>query len=210
MSVNPSPAIDPVRARAIEEKRIRGENLDPAHTLGCTVLPTREHLLDVLPKGGIAAELGVAYGDFSEQILARMQPRELYLLDLWEGERYAPGYDAVTTKLAEPLARGQVIIKRGYSTKMLETFEDGFFDFIYIDTTHAYDLTLQELRLSSRKIKPNGLIAGHDFSAGNIVTPVIYGVIQACNRFCRENHWKYRYLTLESTSYFSFCLEKMA
>src|SRR5687767_6022213 len=47
------------------------------------VLTSRQELLRHLPKGGIAAEIGVADGDYSAAILASAEPRELHLIDPW-------------------------------------------------------------------------------------------------------------------------------
>ncbi|NDC63997.1 MAG: class I SAM-dependent methyltransferase [Planctomycetia bacterium] len=173
------------------------------------MLPNRGALLEALPKGGIVAELGVAEGDFSEQILRRVKPARLHLVDAWDSDRYLPGYDRVRERFAAEIASGQVAVHRGYSTDVVSRFDDASFDFIYIDTTHMYDLTLDELRLAAAKVKPDGCIGGHDFTAGDLIRPLMYGVIQAVNQFCRESGWRYRYLTLETHAHFSFCLEKI-
>ena len=207
---SPSPQEQALAQRRAEAERIRGPDLLPKHTEGCRVLPNRAALLDALPKGGVVAEVGVADGKFSEQILRRMQPARLHLVDAWDSERFGPGHDRVRERFAAEIARGQVAIHRGYSTDVLPRFDDATFDFIYIDTTHMYDLTLAELALAAAKVKPDGCIGGHDFTVGNPILPLMYGVIQAVNRFCRESDWRYRYLTLETHAHFSFCLEKIS
>lgn len=197
-------------ARDEEVKRIWSANLDDIHTSNCTVLPSRERLLEMLPKNGVAAELGVAFGDFSQEISNRLEPKVLFLIDYWlDDGRYSAGRERVKQRFAKEIASGDVVIREGYSTKVLENFADGFFDFIYIDTAHSFDVTLAELEVGSRKVKASGVLAGHDFCTGNVVAPVVYGVIQACSKFCRENNWRYKYLTLETGGSFSFCLERI-
>lgn len=44
---------------------------------------SRDELIALLPKGGVVAEVGVAFGDFSEVILARTLPKRLHLIDPW-------------------------------------------------------------------------------------------------------------------------------
>ena len=56
--------------------------LPPALLDHCEMCATRVHMLDKLPKGGIVAELGTDKGAFSREILARVQPSELHLIDL--------------------------------------------------------------------------------------------------------------------------------
>jgi len=195
--------------RQAEVDRIRGVALGRVHTEACRVLPTRDDLLDVLPKGGVAVEVGVASGGFSEEILKRLRPDKLYLVDAWKDERFAGGLSEVQERFANQIQVGLVELRRGFSTEVLGTFPDEYFDFIYLDTTHAYDLTIQELEISARKSKRSGLIAGHDFCAGNVVTPHVYGVIQATGTFCRQKNWRYKYLSIDPDTYFSFCLERV-
>jgi hypothetical protein len=61
--------------------------LERRHTADCELLPDRNMLLDLLPKGGVAAEIGVAFGDYTREILARAAPSQLYLIDAWATER---------------------------------------------------------------------------------------------------------------------------
>ena len=70
------------------------------------------------------------------------------------------------------------------STDAIGDFEDSTFDWIYIDTDHSYELTYKELRGYAPKVKPDGIIAGHDYSMGNWIDAYRYGVIEAVNEFC--------------------------
>ncbi|WP_244423128.1 class I SAM-dependent methyltransferase [Bradyrhizobium sp. ORS 375] len=165
-------------------------------------------MLDELPKGGVVAEIGVASGSFSREIIERLQPRKLHLVDAWNDDRFAGGLSVVQETFSAAIATGMVEINRSTSVEALSRFPDGYFDFVYIDTTHAYDLTLQELNLCLPKMKPAGLIGGHDFCSGNIVAPHVYGVIQATSKFCRERDWVYKYISIDPDTYFSFCIER--
>ncbi len=183
--------------------------LNDEHVNNAKIVPSRERLLDLLPKGGVVAEIGVAYGDFTRDILTRAAPSKLHLLDAWALDRYSEGKRKVEEAFSAEIASGAVALNQGYSTQMLETFPDGYFDWVYIDTSHAYRLTSQELLISSKKVKPRGRILGHDFTSGNVITPVPYGVIEACNEFCMKQGWQYEYLTLEFHGHFTFCLKSL-
>jgi predicted O-methyltransferase YrrM len=180
--------------------------LDARHTAGCEVLPDRRALLARLPAEAEVAEIGVANGNFSAEILRIARPRRLHLVDLWGDPRFAAGVDHIMTRFAGEIAAGVVEVRRGMSVDVLPTFADSSLDWIYIDTDHSYETTLAELRLARSKIRPGGVIAGHDFSVGNPVAPFVYGVIQACHQFCVEEGFRYRYLTLNAPGYFSFGL----
>jgi predicted O-methyltransferase YrrM len=42
-------------------------------------------------------------------------------------------------------------------------FEDGFFDFVFIDSSHRYEETKSEILIWYRKVKELGVLAGHDY-----------------------------------------------
>jgi len=180
--------------------------LQSVHTEGCTLLPSRTDLLNRLPMSGVAAEIGVAFGNYTAEIVSINKPSRLHLVDAWDSERYQAGLQSIKKKFASEITAGAVVIDQGYSTDVLEKFPDGYFDWVYIDTDHSYETTYKELILSSRKVKRGGQIAGHDFCTGNVVKPVPYGVIEACNRFCVEEGWRYQYLAMASGGHMSFSL----
>lgn len=183
--------------------------LDYVHTENCRVLPSRDALLQRLARDGVAAEVGAAFGDFTASILMLNKPRCLHLIDSWESSRYEEGLKKIRTRFEKEITAERLVLNRGYSTDELKKFDDAYFDWVYIDTNHSFGTTFAELELSAKKVKPDGMIAGHDFCTGNVIDPVPYGVIEACAKFCVEHGWQYRYLTLESHGHFSFCLSKI-
>jgi hypothetical protein len=198
-----------VEARRDARRRIPVVNLREEHTLNCRVLPDRQALLDKLPQNGIAAEVGVAFGDFTEQILSLNRPRLLHLIDAWDSERYRDGLGMIRQRFTSLLDAGGLKIHQGLSVPVLATFPEASFDWLYLDTDHSYETTLAELRVASAKVKPDGFIAGHDFCVGNIIRPWSYGVIEACNQFCVEARWQYRFLTLDLRGRHSFALSRL-
>ncbi len=183
--------------------------LTERNTRGGRLLPDRMALLDVMPKGGVVAEVGVANGDFSAQILARTQPAVLHLVDAWHTPRYEAGRGFVENRFAGEIAAGKVVLSQGLSTQMLPQFAPATFDWVYIDTNHNYATTAEELVLSARALKPGGKIAGHDYAIGNPIKPVVYGVVQAVHEFCVRDGWGFDYVALDSDGLFSFCLSKL-
>ncbi|MDA7948236.1 MAG: class I SAM-dependent methyltransferase [Hyphomicrobiaceae bacterium] len=184
--------------------------LEERHTRTCKVLPSRMHLLDQLPQDGVVAEIGVAFGDFTNRIMERNKPRKLHLVDAWETERFRAGLEQLRGRFADEISNGAIEINQGLSIERMTEFPDGYFDWVYIDTDHSYPTTREELHLAARKVKPGGYIAGHDFTSGNPVRAVPYGVIEACNEFCVDESWSYAFLTLEPSGHFSFALLELA
>ena len=51
-------------------------------------------------------------------------------------------------------------------------------DFIYIDGNHDYEFVKKDIELYWKLLKPNGIIAGHDFN----LYPVAKAVVEFCNK----------------------------
>jgi hypothetical protein len=179
------------------------------HVRRCAVLPDREAILDALPKGLVVAEVGVAYGDFTKQILKRCRPSVLYLVDSWATERYEEGLEAIRSEFEDAIVRGEIIVRSGLSTAVLPTLPDDTLDFVYIDTDHSYETTAAELRQSAAKMRKGGRIAGHDYCVGNIAKPWAYGVIEAVGEFCNKYDWGFEYISLDFDGHSTFSLRRL-
>jgi len=169
-------------------------------------LNSRDFLLAKMPKNSICAEIGVLRGDFSKRILRIDNPEKLYLIDSWEFQKrdlnkIAPGckvtsqadFDDHLLKVQErfdlEIKNAQVIIEKGYSSQILEKFDDEYFDWIYIDGNHNYEFVKNDLELSLRKIKKNGYITGDDY--GNRGEWWDENPTRALNEFISSNFVKF-------------------
>lgn len=184
--------------------------LGEQHLSDAKLISDRHTLLGLLPKNGICAELGVANGDFTEAIFGINQPKKLHLVDVWQSERYNEDlYNNVCEKFDAQLTSGQCQIHRKLSTEAVLDFPDSYFDWIYIDTAHSYKLTKEELTLYASKIKPGGVIAGHDYTMGNWRSQLRYGVMEAVHEFCQTAGYRIKYLTMDLSENQSFVIEKI-
>jgi hypothetical protein len=188
---------------------------DPAklrsrHIKHLRVVTTRIKLLALLPSNGIAAEAGVDEGNYSENILTLNRPKRLHLIDSWSSERFGEDkFHKIQSRFRAEVESGQVVIHRGVSYDELGKFPDAYLDWVYLDTSHAYEDTAKELEVSRLKVKADGLIAGHDYTTGNIRKALRYGVIQAVNEFCLKYDWEMIYLTHEPSRYLSYVIRRM-
>ena len=140
----------------------------------------RALLLDRLPQGGKCAEVGVWKGDFSEMILERVEPDQLYLIDPWEyqpeftGMWYGGGrvegqndmdaiYERVRSELGE---QSSVRIIREYSSNAASQIEEGTLDWVYIDGNHTYDYVKADLEQYYPTVWKGGYIIGDDYEWG--------------------------------------------
>lgn len=179
------------------------------HLEHARLITDRQKLLQLLPKGGTVAELGVANGDYTVQIQDISAPEKLHLIDIWQSERYNETlFNNVCSKFSAGLSAGKVQIHRKLSTEAAGDFPDHYFDWIYIDTSHCYKGTKAELELYASKIKPGGIIAGHDYTMGNWNNLFRYGVMEAVHEFCVKHGWRIKYLTMNLSEGQSFSIEK--
>jgi hypothetical protein len=163
-----------------------------------------EMLTRFLPRNSVGAEIGVFRGEFSATIIRAIEPRELHLVDPWDiayGANYPNWGDytehgALTTAraFAETVSRTtsdhktKVIVVKDFSAAWLAKMPDGYFDWVYLDSTHTYDDTKQELALSARKVKPEGVICGHDFEIRR--DELHHGVFRAVIEFVRQGEYE--------------------
>ena len=172
----------------------------------------RENLIGFLPPGGVAAEIGVAFGDFAKVIVERTRPSRLHLIDPWSHEEapfrdpraYLSEVARKNAAMAEPppspngdaMYKGvrdlfaghpEVTLHRQYSYKIAREFPAAYFDFIYVDGNHTYEYVLQDLLDFAPKVKDDGLIIGHDFFEDEFAKENSYGVIDAVNRFLHRS-----------------------
>lgn len=146
----------------------------------------------ILPKGGVAAELGVQKGDFTRELLEIADPERLHLVDLWYllGKEWHWGRGSRSTvaalkgildKFEDELVSGRVALNIGDDVEVLATFPDRYFDWVYLDTLHAYEHTKRELEILKVKVKLHGIIAGDDWRLDP--THPHHGVCRAVTEF---------------------------
>jgi hypothetical protein len=166
-------------------------------------LNTREELLDLLPKGLKIAEVGVFRGEFSEKIIEKCEPSEIFLVDLWEGVMTSGDKDGKNIKKItdmfkvfqeEVLPKFSKVngaeIHRTTSDKFFDGVKEDYFDAIYIDAAHTYRAVKKDLENARKAVKHNGVIMGHDYHEKKFP-----GVYRAVNEFITKHDLKISYVT---------------
>lgn len=185
-------------------------NLNEINISNAKLITNRKELLAKVPTNSVGAELGVAAGDFTKDILEVVSPQSLHLVDIWGSERYGQElFLKVSNQFSSEINSEKVFIHRNLSTEAAEIFSDKYFDWIYIDTDHSYDTTYKELILYKDKVKDDGLILGHDYTMGNWVNRFRYGVMEAVHNFCVEYNYEIAYLTMDLNEGQSFAIKKI-
>ena len=200
------------------------------------VFMAREELPQYFPKNGVGAEIGVAQGAYSTVLLEKAQPKELHLIDPWShdepvssllqsrelladiekgrarGEAFSAPHPNATgdQKYSAMVERfgsdPRVRLHRQYSYKAVVDFADESLDFVYIDGNHQYEFVLRDLQDFALKLKPGGLLFGHDFFEDGFAFKEHYGVVDAVNVFLKRSDFYLIVLTWEPFS--TFCLAR--
>lgn len=159
----------------------------------------QDFLLGMLPQGSTGVEIGVHEGDFSRRILQLVRPCRLHLVDPWAYEatgEYSHSlyggklggdqchldqrYAAVAASFQNEIASDQVRLHRQTSEAASATFDDDYFDWVYIDGNHTYACVLSDLTRYCPKVRRGGLIAGDDYGVSGWWNG---GVTQAVDEF---------------------------
>lgn len=193
------------------------------------ILRDRRELFTLLPKGAVVAEIGVQDGSNARQIWELAKPRELHLIDPWVNQE-VPHWQVKTSEMhwasmrrtqqsfADEIGIGSVVLHQGYSSRVLAAFREAYFDWVYLDGDHRYDAIHTDLELCSIRVKPDGIIAGHDYvrpEDSAWARDGEYGVVKAVEEFCREHNWVMIYRTAgtsfetDTTENPSFALRKI-
>lgn len=178
---------------------LSGQNVSPDARL----FAERSGLLTAIAKNGVAIEVGVALGGFTQEILRICEPRLFYAIDtfalhtlvsFWgqSSARVLEGDDHETffrRKFALEIRSGRMIPRPGMSQEVLPTLSHNKADLIYIDASHLYEDVREDIRQAARITKPSGTIILNDYILYDHIEGVEYGVVQAVNEFVETGEW---------------------
>lgn len=131
------------------------------------------------------AEIGVAEGRSSTEFMG-WGFKKMYLVDMWAtihgqaGDASNPQswHDKNYAEVKERMKQygAKVKLLKGDSVEMAKLVPDKSLGFVYIDANHSFAGALRDLEAWTPKIKPGGIMAGHDYNE-------IYGVKRAVDQF---------------------------
>lgn len=176
------------------------------------IIENRNILFQQFNKNLKIAEIGIFKGEFSKFIFEQLNPKELHLIDIFEGMMCSgdkDGNNIVWTNLSDEYTNlneffklnNNVYIHKNKSEDVLNSFPNEYFDIIYIDGDHTYNGVKSDLTVSYNKVKKDGFICGHDY-----INERFEGVVRAVNEFCDQTQLKINYITKDGCP--SFCIRK--
>lgn len=181
---------------------------------------TCKKILEIVPKNGIIAEIGVLRGEFSEQIRKTCRPRRFYLIDFWQKQddiRFlidpCNDGDQMThdenykTVLKNYMNDDNIKIIKSSSSLASELFVKNYFDMVFIDASKYAEDVLEDFELWWPLIKTNGLICGSNYE--NTSDEPFVEVKQAMDLFCNKYGVFFNYITLDNRSMFAINKRKI-
>ena len=123
-------------------------------------------------------EVGSGAGEFATTVLRHWQGRQLTLIDSWAPQGHDAYLDCCNVTRTEHAANRtaaaclaandhRVRLLEGLSPDAAGQFENATLDYVYIDGNHAYLAVREDLRAWNPKVRPGGLLAGHDYLDGS-------------------------------------------
>jgi len=142
-------------------------------------------------KVNTGVEIGTDHGQYAQQLCEGIPDLLLYCIDPYAA--YTEGNDTKSQEEIEKIYREakerlvpyHAFIRRMTSMEALEDFEDNELDFVFIDGNHEYEHVLEDITEWTKKVKPGGIIAGHDYKEDEVNN---YGVVEAVQKYTRDNH----------------------
>lgn len=138
--------------------------------------------LNTLGLHGTGVEVGTHLGEYAEKILEQWTAGFLICVDPYEN---APDYteqekflwgetadrqdhrQAAEQRLERFINIGRCCIETTTSEKACLQFKDNTLDFVYLDGNHREPYITQDIRNWFLRLKPGGLLLGHDFIMSN-------------------------------------------
>jgi predicted O-methyltransferase YrrM len=127
------------------------------------------------------AEIGTARGSHAITMMVNNPGMKLYCIDAWstydgcndftDQNKLTEYHNAAKQRLNE--YQGIKIINE-FSMDAVKRFKDNSLDFVYIDANHEFPYVAEDLFYWSKKVRPGGIVAGHDY----LLEPRADGLIQ--------------------------------
>lgn len=152
------------------------------------------HLLNRRRLFGCGVEVGVQRGENSETLLNTWMGRHLISVDPWKAND-APAYVDIAnvTQVEHDILYGETRLRlarfgerssiwRMSSLEAAPKIPDYSLDFVYLDARHDYAAVMEDLHAWHTKVRPGGILAGHDYIDGQLKAGD-FGVKKAVDEF---------------------------
>jgi hypothetical protein len=200
--------------------RLIQENLKDAK-----LFASREDLIKSLVGCGInsVAELGVAYGDFSDYMIETLKPKLFGAYDVFMLHTVDVTFNGITTKEKfNGLTHSDFYVNRlkskfsdnidlqifkGDSSTNLHKYNSTY-DLIYIDGDHTLKGVWKDTNASQKKLSPGGRLIYNDYMIYDHRNKQDIGTVGVVNCLCVNEGWKITGMALQNEMYCDVMIEK--
>jgi predicted O-methyltransferase YrrM len=152
----------------------------------------RTAFIEMLKERGakVGAEIGTDRGQYAKELCEGIPNLRLYCVDPYlayiEGNKTYSQEEVnqIQDEAKERLHPYNTIFIPRISIEAVKSIEDNSLDFVFIDGNHEYKHVLEDITEWTKKVKPGGVVAGHDYIENKERK---YGVIEATNQYVKEN-----------------------
>lgn len=163
------------------------------------------------------AEIGVAFGDFSQIILDLLAPVNFDAYDLFNfhevpelakrlgGKPHAAFY---ADRFRDEVDSGCMRLFVGDSSTELRRAPDGYYDMIYIDGDHSYEGVKRDTDVALEKLRPDGILIFNDYTMYDYIAHSPYGIVHVVNDLCVAHGWRITHLALQNQMFCDVAIQK--
>ncbi len=147
-----------------------------------------------LPAGSLCVEIGSYYGASSACIASALASKsnsgKLICIDTWMNDAVSDKRCDILHAFLDNIRPYQHIITcvRGFSHEVFKEIPGGI-DFLFIDGDHSYEGVTKDLALYLPKLKPNAILAMHDYSHESVKRAIVEKVLPVTIKklYCLSN-----------------------
>lgn len=193
--------------------------LGQEHVAGARLFANRNLMIaSFAPRSDLRfAEIGVAYGDFSQVVLDLLAPAIFDAYDLFSfqeipetakrlgGKSHAVFY---ADRFRGEVNSGRMRLFVGDSSRELQKVSDGFYDMIYIDGDHSYEGVKRDTDEALEKLRPDGILIFNDYTMYDHIAHSPYGIVHVVNDLCVAHGWHITHLALHNQMFCDVALQR--
>lgn len=187
------------------------------------IYESRFAMLNDLPKNLSFIEVGVAYGDFSEEIIKKCTPAKFIAVDHFGFESFPEIWGESPSIRFKGLSHEEFYKNRISELQKIYNFEylhlpgnsaemvlrGPNFDIAYIDAGHSFEDVALDTKSVISKLNSHGHIIFNDYIWRDTHNANIYGVVRVANKLIAEGGFKVRGLALNPKMFCDLWIQKI-